>query len=665
MRRFVTTSLSIFLIAFSYGAIGDFAALVDEAVLVQKNINSSEEKPPASYLTSGGYAVTSKTYIDAAGMVFDFGATTSVASATLRLPIETQYALEGEVPIKVFAFSDNGVIGFNDYANGFPVPVAELNAAGLTEIVVDVTGMANAILRSSNYMGIRVVSSYLPKDIPANIVPAFRGVKLNATGYTLEFTPGFPAPSDEDMASFDGFELNAPTISVPGFGIVDAEFQLLDVNNGLFTLTEASVESGNSGGGLSGLDLLNCNAFEPPSGAGGVTEGVATYSITSGLLDIAQTSFNGAPHSAILEYVEGTEPMQFRMVSLKPYLAGSDLSTVSALGGGTTIEPTQDFVPLCHGWILIGDSSSNRLVERNIISGETGGIYPFNTQPDQLLLDDVNNIVYFSTHPETERLYKLHLGSGIISYNRISEGERQFVPRDMVMGENGNLFAILFDREKLPPAHPLDPSSPSGLWLGILNSNATPQVANTPLDSSKSIDYDPVFKRIFMTTASNLSTFAYNTSSKTLSFVTGTNVPIGSGCSDLDISPKGNRLAYACPQGNNDSVTPLAIHDLDPVDYYNPDGEWYLGTSPISATFNNDGDLLIATDGSKLFFFDVVTHLSLAEFELGIPADEKVKKIRISRDGNILLVFIENELNDINGRMYWMPMPDISGTPVF
>ena len=133
----------------------------------------------------------------------------------------------------------------------------------------------------------------------------------------------------------------------------------------------------------------------------------------------------------------------------------------------------------------------------------------------------------------------------------------------------------------------------------------------------------------------------------------------------VEITPNGRRLAYVCPNGNNEDHSHLSIHDLDPLDYYNPDGEWYLGATPISATFSPEGDMLIAADDSKVTFFDVVTHLPIDTFDLGIGADEVVKKIRISRDEELLLVFIENELDASNGKMYWMPMPDISGTPDF
>jgi hypothetical protein len=84
----------------------------------------------------------------------------------------------------------------------------------------------------------------------------------------------------------------------------------------------------------------------------------------------------------------------------------------------------------------------------------------------------------------------------------------------------------------------------------------------------------------------------------------------------------------------------------------------------VSATFNNAGTILIVTDNDKLYFFDVVTHLVLEDFELGLLEGEAIKKIRMSLDGNYLLIFLNNDVHDESSKFYWMPMPAITGTPL-
>ncbi|MCB1671571.1 MAG: hypothetical protein KDI29_10640 [Pseudomonadales bacterium] len=660
MRHFkITVTFGLLALVGPLSALADSAFPVDEAVMVSREIDPQEQAQTyrATYLSSGGFAVTSSEYIDAVGISFDLGSTVSVAQATLRLPIIEYYSLAGSVPIKIYAFADDGAIDLYDYKAGFSVPVGSVEAIGRAELVLDVTGAVNGILQSSQYAGFRIVTGWTPQEITGTTFPAFKGARFDSMASRLEFTPGSAPSSGMDASSFDGFRLSLPGISVDELGVVDATFELTDLDSSIFTLTAAElfpIQSGSTGP-VSGTDLLNCSAFNPPS-IPSITGDPASFSYSSGLLHAPNVSFQGQQWDMVFTLVDDSPSIRFRLVSLELSPPTPPLNTVASLGGTAIIEPSQDFIPLCHGWVLIGDSSRNRLVERNVITGETASSYSFNTQPDQLTLDDESGIVYFSTHPETERLYKLDLKSGIISYNRIIEGERQFSPIDIVPGEDGNLFVLLHDRStgESPAAN--------GLWMGILDSSADPVVPSLPLDSPIRVVYDRNQQRVFVTTESNLATFLFFPQSNEFAFVNDTDIPVGSGCTDFAVSPDGKRLAYACPNGNNEEVTPFAIHDLDPVDYHNPDGEWYLGSSPVSATFNAAGDVLIATDGSQLFFFDVVTHLLLEKYDLGLSAGDAVRKIRLSRDGNLLLVFMQNELDSANGKMLWMPMPDIEAT---
>jgi len=659
MRRFIPITFGILALISAISAYGDNATLVDEAVMVNKELDEETVVYRATYLSTGGFAVVSNEYIDAVGLSFDLGNISSVAQATLRLPIEELYPIGFNVPISVYAFADNGQIDLYDYTAGFSIPVSSQDIAGLTEVTVDVTAAVNSILQSSRYTGFRIVPDWVPDDIPDETFPAYKGAKFDTTAVALEFTPGGAPLSGTDSAVFDGFRLYAPGISVPDLGVVDAEFYLTELDSSIFTLISADVDpiGGGSGNLLSGVELLNCQAFDPPA-LPETSANPASFSYTSGLLAIPNVSFQGEQVDMVLLLEQEGNPITFRLVSLEPSAPTPPLNTVSSLGGAAVVEPSQDFIPLCHGWVLIGDSSKNRLLERNVITGEVGGTYFFNTQPDQLTLDDRNYIVYFSTHPETERLYTLDLNSGIISYNRIIEDERQFSPIDFVLGENGNIFTLLNDRSQG------ESPAPNGLWLGLLDRDAGPVIPSLPLDSPVRIAYDRVQQRVFLTTESNLATFDFSPDTNELVFVDGTDIPVGSGCTDFAVSPNGNRLAYACPNGNNEEITPFAIHDLDPVDYHNPDGEWYLGAPPVSATFSKEGDMLIATDGSQLFFFDVITHLLIEKYDIGKSAEEVVKKLRLSRDGDLLMIFMANELDSPNGKIYWMAMPEISGTPI-
>ena len=126
-------------------------------------------------------------------------------------------------------------------------------------------------------------------------------------------------------------------------------------------------------------DLFNCSAFSAPEPVG-VTEGVASSSKNSGILDVPSLDQNGQQLGVRLELIDGSEPAIFETLSFGSVQSGPSEAVDSALQGGLITEPAQDFVPLCHGWVLIGDFVRNRVVKRNIISGQIGATYPFNTR---------------------------------------------------------------------------------------------------------------------------------------------------------------------------------------------------------------------------------------------------------------------------------------------
>lgn len=683
LQKLVLANLVASLLLAMHGAYADSALLVADGVLVEKNPvvtvpteeteeGEEESAPPligsavnASYVSIGGWAVTGGDFIDAAVAVFDFNATGSVTQATLTLPIEQSFPQNGAIPLEIYMFSDNGIVEYTDYSAGFIAAIAELDAVGLTQIELDVTGPVNAALKTSRYVAFRVKSAVSPSAVLETNIPAWTGVKFSSN-YALTFTPGSAPTIATDVARFDGFTLGVQNVEVPGVGEIALQMQMVDANNLIFQLTEAEITgTGITPPPVSGADLLNCSAFSPPS-ASNVAVGASSYSVNSGILDVPSINFNEEQLALRLEFIEGSNPMLFETLSIGAVQSGPSEATISALGGGLITESSQDFVPLCHGWVLIGDSVRNRVVERNLISGETGKTYSFSQIPDQFTVDEANGNIFMTVHPETQRLYKLDLNTGSITSNNISQNiggfNYRWSLRDLTLGESGNIFALMHDNIQTDPGNDI-PFSSTGLWLGLMSENGSFLTQSIPLEDPVRIEYDNVLDHVFLATASNLATFDFDPGTNALTFVPGTDIAVGSSCTDFTTSPDGTRLAYTCPNGNRGTQN-FSIVDMAPDDYFDSDGEWYLGSSPVSATFNKAGTILIATDNDKLYFFDVVTHLILEDFELGLTEGEAIKKIRTSLDGNYLIIFLENEVHDENSKFYWMPMPAITGTPL-
>lgn len=660
----------------SNSVFADLAVLVNEAVLVERDptIEDPEEPPAASgpnasYVSFGGWAVTGAKFIDAAVAVFDFSTTESVTQATLSLPFDEAYPQNGSADLQVYFYADNGVIEVSDYSVGYSRPIAEFDASGLTQIDLDVTSAVNSALSSGRYVAFRIQSSIAPEAVNSNGIPAWTGAKFSGN-YSLQFTPGASPAVAGDSARFDGFTLEVPNIEVAGIGEAAVQLKMVDPNQLRFEITASAITgAGVSPPPISGVDLFNCGAFSPPPAAI-VGLGSSTFSTNSGILDIPSVNYNNQQVAIRLEYIEGSDPWIFETLSFGEVQAGPAQAAISALGGGLLVESSQDFIPLCHGWVLIGDAVRNRVVERNLLSGETGATYPFNTIPDQFTLDEANDAVYMTVHPETERLYRLDLNTGSITSNHISQTitvgpvshTYSWSLRDLALGEDGNVFALMVDNVLFEPDATL-PYSDTGFWMGLLDPSGAFLTQSIPLDSPVRIEYDIVQNHVFLTTESNLATFDFDAGTNAITFVPGTDIAVGNACTDFSISPDGNRLAYSCPDGNR-SLSNFSIVDMSPTAYFDSDGEWYLGSSPVSATFNNDGTLLIATDNEKLYFYDVVTHLILEDFELGLVEGEQVRKIRVSLDGEYLIIYLQNELHDESSKFYWMPMPAITGTPL-
>ncbi len=451
--------------------LADNAVLVAEGVLVNTDPTAVPTTPNgvqnANYVSSGNFAVTSPSYVDKATFVFSFGSQTSVAAATLKLPIDQIYPQNNSAPI-----------GARD-------------AFGLTEVQFDVTGAVNAALNSGQYVGFRVASALDPSAV-AERIPAYTGVKFLTKRAVLEFAPGAAPATNPEVSSFDGYTLEVPSINVSTMGEVYAQFRLVDANQQVFRLINAVVKdpaTASSSTTVSGIQLFDCAAFSGPNSNTIAAITSASYSLNSGILDIPNSIFQSKQFSVRMEFIEGSDPMLFELLNFESISTSAGEAVDSDITDSLSVEPTQDFIPACHGWVLIGDSIRNRLVERNLITGETGKIYPFNTIPDQLTLDEARGLVFFTVHPESSRLYKLDLTTGKVSYNAVRQTlfgldatshEYSWALRDLAIGADGNVFSLMIDRVLVNPESQI-PYTETGKWLGLMDANANFLVDSIPL----------------------------------------------------------------------------------------------------------------------------------------------------------------------------------------
>jgi hypothetical protein len=111
MKKLLSLTLSsLFILLTVPWVFADQATLVEETVLVALVPDKSTLPTRATYQSTGNWAITSPTYMDATIAVFDFGGAAGVSQATLKLPLEAIYTQSGAAHLKVFAYAADGPV---------------------------------------------------------------------------------------------------------------------------------------------------------------------------------------------------------------------------------------------------------------------------------------------------------------------------------------------------------------------------------------------------------------------------------------------------------------------------------------------------------------------------------------------------------------------------
>ena len=138
------------------------------------------------------------------------------------------------------------------------------------------------------------------------------------------------------MARFDGHTIEVPELAAAGVGTASVQLRLIDPNALIYQLTDAVITDPEGGGpSLSGIELFDCNAFQPPAVGDGSS--AATYSVSSGILDLPGVDFNGEQIAIRLEYVEGSNPWLFETLSLGSVQVGPFETSTSLLDCGLIV----------------------------------------------------------------------------------------------------------------------------------------------------------------------------------------------------------------------------------------------------------------------------------------------------------------------------------------
>ena len=264
-----------------------------------------------------------------------------------------------------------------------------------------------------------------------------------------------------------------------------------------------------------------------------------------------------------------------------------------------------DIVALCDGWVLIADTTNNRIELRNIFTGLWDTRWDLPGAPDDLELDahaaaddpDAHPYVY-ATLPDQNLVVAIDLTTGtdyVATTNTtptsITQTENQLL---VAAGDGGELRAYRKPQPELDRA------------LEFLGLDRT--LAGTH------IIYNETADQLIGISDTNITLFGYTeTEVDVVLTPTVFDDPSNGAVLDLDLSPDDSRIAFVNPGGNASFAGSSVINDISTANVDTVMGAWKVEINPTSASFNPIGgeDYLLATSANDYVIFDFARHAEI------------------------------------------------------
>lgn len=248
-----------------------------------------------------------------------------------------------------------------------------------------------------------------------------------------------------------------------------------------------------------------------------------------------------------------------------------------------------DVIALCDGWVLIADTTNDRIELRNIFTGEWDTRWDLPGTPDDLELDPTNDYVY-ATLPDQNLIAAVDLTTGT----------------DYVAATNSTPTSITQSG-----AHLLVAANAGA----ELRAYSKPQPTFVGLDATLAgtdIIYNASAGQLIGIDDSNITLFDYAEGGVVLT-ATGDEDPSNGAPLDLDLSPDDSRIAFVNATGNNSFAGTNVINDMSTADVDTLMGAWKVEVGPTAAAFNPvpGQDYLLATSESSYLIFDFARHAEI------------------------------------------------------
>ncbi|HET9239947.1 MAG TPA: hypothetical protein VFO10_21985 [Oligoflexus sp.] len=308
----------------------------------------------------------------------------------------------------------------------------------------------------------------------------------------------------------------------------------------------------------------------------------------------------------------------------------ADPETVtSANAGALKLGPVTDIIPLSSGWILAGDSRSNKLVKINAITGKVSEEYQLTVAPGRMVLDEATGIVTIATR-SANRLVRINL------LTKSMETLALPMPAvDLAVAGQGQLF-VTGNKDSFQGQILL--LGRDGKVLKDWKTDRTPSA----------LAYDKVSKNLFVF-AGQLQRYTFDDTTAELTAqekVDAGNVAL------LVLSPDGRQLAAPAGGGNGNGYS---VFDFNPQNLKEKNGEWNVGAYPSGAAFFTKKDLFAAHNRETIKIFSKTTHALIKDIPIRIQdcSYGDAKGMAVSRQENLVFVVSQCGFDRDSGTVFW------------
>jgi hypothetical protein len=308
--------------------------------------------------------------------------------------------------------------------------------------------------------------------------------------------------------------------------------------------------------------------------------------------------------------------------------------------GVLSILPSRSLVPLCNGWVLLGDRTYNKIDLMNVVTGAVSQTYALTGAPNEMAYDSANSMLYVGLD-SASAMARINLSNGQVfniplsypvSYLSIGPAGKVFVesnttnpwwdmPIQLVDGLGGVTLATYLNLDQ-----------------GFLTyDNAHTQLLMGQMDIS----------------SGPLYAFAYSAPATT---ITQTQTINTNGFIDgLALSPDCNHMAVM--EGG------AGVVDFNPTNFNITYGSWPGGVgpqggafSPDSANFVTGNDVGSYAGNFGVYVYSVASHAQ----EMGVTFTSSyysLNRVGFSQGGKIIYAMVGNYTTPDSYQLYWYLYP--------